>query len=406
MRLETPMVGRLFGCLGALMLAASAAAAEPRTVDDAVAAALGDGSLAAMAAGRLGAAEAAVEEAAALAPPSLGFEHEQVVQPAGFAGTESTVRVEQAFAPGGWRAALRSSASARRAAAQAESDTLRLGLASEVRTAFYAVRHRQLRVEVIEAWITRLDRVVALTAARERRGDVSAFAVRRVEREQATARAERAAEAARLGEAWGALAGHTGWTDRPPLAGALAPVAPATTASEVHPALARLTSEARARAVEAEAWDSPMGRGWTLGAGYRLVGADERFGHGFVVSLGLPLALWNPDQPRIDRLLSERAALAAEAERWQATTTRAVAAARQRLADALAAVAEVPAPATDDAFGAVAESAFAAGEATLEVLLDAGESTTRLRLAALDLAWEARRAAIELEHHLGLGASR
>ena len=406
-RRENPMVGRLLGCVAGFVLAVSSASAAPRTVDDAVEAALANPALAALAAGRLGAVAAAVEEAAALPPPSLGVEHEQVVQPAGWAGTESTLRIEQALAPG-WQAALRATAPHRRAAAQAEFETVRLGIATEVRRAFYEVRWREERLAVLAAWIERVDRVVALTAARERGGDASACAVRRVEREQATIRAERAAEAARLGEAWGALSTQTGWTERPALGGELVPAMreEGGAGAEGHPGLARLASEGRARAVEAEAWDSPMGRGWTLGAGYRLVGADEAFGHGFVVSLGMPLALWNAEQPRIDRLVSERAALAAEADRWRAMSGRAVAAARQRLADALAAVAEVPAAAADDDFSAVAESAFAAGEATLEVLLDAGESTTRLRLAALDLAWEARRAAIELDHHLGQGASR
>lgn len=400
------MVGRLLAVVAALALTASAAAAAPRTVDDAVEAALAHPGLAALASGRLRAVEAAVEESAAAPVPSLVVEHEQVLTPAGFDGTESTLRVEQALDPGGWRAGLRATAPHRRAAAQAELDALRLEIATGVRRAFYEVRYRQLRVAVVEAWIGRLDRVVSLTAARERRGDVSRLAVRRVEREQATARAERAAEAARLGEAWGALSTLTGWSERPALAGELAPAAAADDAAGAHPALLRIESEARARAVEAEAWDSPLGRGWTLGAGYRLVGADERFGHGFVLSLGLPLALWNPEQPRIDRLAGERAALEAEASRWQAATARAIAATRQRLADALAALAALPAAAADDEFTAVAESAYAAGEATLESLLDAGESTTRLRLAALDLAWEARRAAIELDEHLGLGARR
>jgi cobalt-zinc-cadmium efflux system outer membrane protein len=133
------------------------------------------------------------------------------------------------------------------------------------------------------------------------------------------------------------------------------------------------------------------------------VGTDN--GQGFMATLSLPLSLWNTDKPRKQRIEADRKRVEGELRFARTLAEQAAAAARQRLRDALDALGRLPAPERDTELSGLAESAYAAGEATLLELLDAYESEVELQLSRIDLQWEARRAELELQRRLGIGAS-
>jgi outer membrane protein TolC len=147
---------------------------------------------------------------------------------------------------------------------------------------------------------------------------------------------------------------------------------------------------------ELDAWGVPFGRGRTIGAGYRFAHQGGNGGHGFMLSLSLPLTLW---------LRAERARVEGEHELSRTLAERAEDGARKRLQDSLDALGELSAPECEGELSQLAETAFGAGEGTLLELLDAYESEAELQLARIDLQWAARRAAVDLQRRLGIGAA-
>ncbi len=109
---------------------------------------------------------------------------------------------------------------------------------------------------------------------------------------------------------------------------------------------------------------------------------------------------------RLERLRAQRDDLRSELTLRTREADRQTRAERTRLDAALDALEVTPDPSRDADLSRLAEVAFDANEASLTELLDAFESEANLRLARIDLQWEARRAAIALEHSLGLGVPR
>ncbi|MCB9547028.1 MAG: TolC family protein [Myxococcales bacterium] len=296
MRSKTPIDHRIF-VLALLAAWPGGAAAEGAcTVEDAVRRAVQRPEAAALLEGRLQGARAALAAQTVVPTPTLAGTVERVGDPA---ATEATVLVEQAFDLSGWRGRLRETLPHVEGAVRADVEASRLAQAVAVRHAFFEVRYRQARAQALDGWIERLEGSVAAVRAREARGDVARYEVRRVQRELETAQARRAGEAARLAEAWAALGAHVPWSSRPELVGSLAPEAPpgGPTAAPL-PHLARLAHQQQALAGELDAAGSPLWRGWRLGAGYRRVDEPAGTGHGLVVSLAVPLALWDTEVPR------------------------------------------------------------------------------------------------------------
>lgn|GEM_PF-2952096 len=392
-----------------LMAAApgSALAAERWTADDAVGHALADPAIARSLEAGERAIRAEVEAATVVPTPTVGLSHEQVFGGDGVAYRETSLTVAQTFDLTGWRGRLRAAIPNREAVLRAELRAWRLDVARSVREAFYAVLYHERRAGALDAWVARLDRGVTATSARRARGDAATYELRRVQRELATARARRASEVARVAEAWASLARWVPWSERPSLLGELRPAAPGPRSDAGKlPRLARLEQLSLALDAEASAWGSPMLRGWTISGGYRLARAASQDGHGLVLALTAPLALWNNDAPELERLHAERARLAGELELQRRRAERSERGARERLEGALAALDGLT-PTTEEAeLTRLAETAYGAGEATLTELLDAYASATELELARADLAWEARRAAIALDRERGMGVER
>jgi outer membrane protein TolC len=169
--------------------------------------------------------------------------------------------------------------------------------------------------------------------------------------------------------------------------------------------LARLQHLQQALEAETGAWGSSFWRGWSAGAGYTFAQVGQSRGHGFLVTLEVPLAFWNTNTVRVQRLVAEQEELGNEFTLRAGIANREVRAAQVRLDSALQALTAMPDPSQDVELTRLAEIAFAVGETTLIDLLDAFGSETDLQLARLDLQADARRAAIALDRSRGLGVS-
>ncbi|WP_158542615.1 TolC family protein [Lujinxingia litoralis] len=391
--------------LGVLALPQSASAQSEVSVDEVVRAALARPDIEERFSARIAGARAEVDEELVIPMPTLELAHEQVFGNADVRNLEFSALVEQSFDLSGWRASLREAWPHRESALRAAAQSWRLEVATTVREAFFRVRHHQERMAVMDAWIAGLERGLTGVQAREARGDVSAYQTRRIRREIELATARRASEAAVLAEAWANLERWTTWETRPRLRGDLQPTAaPSAEIGELRrPKLERLQHQKRALRAELDAWGSPFLRGWALGAGYRYVDAGSSDGHGFLVTLALPLAFWNTDAPRREQLRAQHLEASRELALLTSLATREHAAAQARLEAALRSLEAMSDPAHDGELTRLAQVAFEAGEATLPELLDAFESDADLQLARLDLQWEARRAAIALDRSRSLG---
>ena len=407
---KSPMFHRFFVgaslLLGCLATPVSAAAQSEASADDAVRAALARPEVEERFSAQVDGVRAELNEATVFPTPTLGLAHEQVFGDLNVGFLEFSAMVQQRFDLSGWRGALRESLPHRESALRAETDTWQLEAATTVREAFYLVRRHDERIATVDAWIARLERGLVGVRAREERGDASAYQVRRMERERELARATRANQASAQAEAWADLERWTTWQTRPVLVGELQPSTPSRPTeapAPLRPELARLEHIELALDAQAQAWGSPFWRDWSIGAGYRYAEVGPSTGHGFLVSLSLPLAFWNTDAPRLQRLRARQHEVSTELTLRTSLVEREVDAAAERLDAALRALETMPSPARAAELTQLAQVAFDAGEASLTELLDAFESETELQLARIDLQWEARRAAIALDRSRGIG---
>ncbi len=417
---KTPRIGRPLGLVLGLALAlAPTAEAQTAsatwTADDAARRALAAFDSPARVAARLRAARAEVALETLSPTPPLGVTHEHVPAPNAAGYLQSSLSVRQTFDVTGWRQRRRAALPHQEQALRAEGAQAQLQVASETRIAFYDARYRQERLWVFDAWLARLQAAVAVVDARHRRGDAARFDLRRVERERDVARAQLAREEALLAQAWAQLLALAPAVSRPTLVGALAPTeaesspelaAPLTAASALPPRLAGLRHEAAALATAVRAFGSPALRGWAVEAGYRFAQVGQATAHGVVLSLSVPLGLWNTDRPVVERLRAELARIDDQMRREQAQALRHREATRARLEAALAALGQVPAAEADGEPARLGEIAYRGGEVSLLELLDAYRSDAELTLARLDLSWEARRAALDLDLACGEGVPR
>ena len=407
---KSPMVHRLFVCgclfLACLTVPATAEAQSEVNADDVVRSALARPEVEERFSAQVSGVRAELDEATVFPTPTLGLAHEQVFGDLNVGYLEFSAMVEQRFDLSGWRGALRESLPHRESALRAETDAWQLEAATTVRVAFYRVRRHDERVAALDAWIARLEDGLVGVRAREEGGDASAYQVRRIEREIELARATRATEASARAEAWAELERWTMWQTRPVLVGALQPPPPTPTPdarAPLRPELARLEHLELALDAETQAWGAPFWRGWSVGAGYRYAEVGPSTGHGFLVTLSLPLAFWNTDAPRVQRLRARQLEVSSELTLRTSLVAREVDAAHERLDAAMASLETMSGPSRDAELTRLAQVAFDAGEASLTELLDAFESETELQLARIDLQWEARRAAIALDRSRGIG---
>lgn len=346
-------------------------------------------------------AESGVTEASTLPNPTLGYQRERMrTSPR---SSDETWTIAQTFDLSGRRGLRRDAAERRLDAANAHNTARRGELAAEIRHQFYDVLLSQRFVQATEAWVRRFILIESLIEKQTRAGETSGYDRRRLTRERQTIEARLAAAQAKLLRQRERLAALTG---RPvdELNGSLLPPAlpaleDALAKLEQRPELQILTRRAEAAELENRA----ATRGWvpdvTLGVGTKKSDNGITTDHGAIVSLSIPLPVFDRQQAGAQRAAGE--AMTARAELGLAKhraegdlrglyrqTERLTAAAADYRAQAVSTVPQLL---------HIAEAAYQGGESTLLELLDAYRGALDTETTALDLEWQARAARIDYD---------
>lgn len=397
-------------CLRAVLLVAAATASgawgQALTEREAIDASLARASFRDALAGATAAAEAEVSAAELWSNPTLDYDLERVSGDRG-RSEEQILRLSQVFDISGRRGLRRDAAGRRLDAAQAAAAGREADAVGEVRRVFFETLAGQRRAAAMEAWLGRLVSAEQVVAQLARAGEISGYDRRRLARERVSAEArlassraelERSRErlAAQTGRAVAAVAGELLPPPAPPLSGIQA-------ALEARPELRVL--EARAAALDQERLAAA--RGWipdvTLGAGPKRVTEPDGSADGAVLSVSIPLPLFDRGDAASRRLAGE--ALAARGELGLARM-RAEGEARGlwRQADLLRDTAlrfrGDSVEASRD-LARIAEAAYRAAEGSILELLDAHRALLDAEGEAIALELAARLARIELDQISG-----
>jgi outer membrane protein, heavy metal efflux system len=372
------------------------------TEQEAVARALARPAYAEWEAGQIGAAQGAVAEASRFPNPVLHLEEERFSDPAG-RSTERTIGIEQTFDLSGRRTLRVEAAEQRAAAAGHDVRDRRQRLVADVRRSFAAALGLQRERQSLAEWLQRIEAASRIVGQLARSGEVAGYARRRIEREVQAAKARLAASGGQALRAQERLRGLAGLDHDAELrvVGELMPPQPPPLEAVlkdagVQPDLAALLAQAEAFERERTA----AGREWvpdlTLGVGHKRVAEPGLSDTGIVLSLSVPLPLFDRGDGRRDAAAARARALRAEhallAGRREAEIRGAWREAAELRASAIALRA---APAS--ALSRIAETAYRAGESGILELLDAYRTELDAELAALDLELRARLARIELD---------
>lgn len=355
--------------------------------------------------GTVGIAEGDLIEAQTLPNPQVGFERE------GTSGVpnnvvERTASLSQRFDFSGRRALRTEAASARVEAAQADAQTQRRQLAFDTRRRFHEALALQATRAALSQWIDRLEAAEKLAGTLQKGGEVAGYDRRRIERERLTVDARVQALEADLARGRERLAAVIG-TSLPSgqaLAGALLPDDPRPLADLLTAARDRSelrSVERRGESFRREAQAAE--RGWipnlTLGAGLRHIDSGARTDSGIVLSIALPLPLFDRSEGRRRRASAQAEVAAAqlvlERERiegdvrglWQQT---------RQLNDAARRFSSAALDASQRLVQ-IAEAAYRGGETTILDLLDAHRGRAEADTRAIELELAARLARLELD---------
>lgn len=333
------------------------------------------------------------------ANPTLDYERERM----GPSGTDETWKIAQTFDLSGRRGLRQDAAERRLDAANAHNTARRGGLTVEISRQFHDALLGQKLVQATEVWVRRFVLIESRIEKQAKAGEASGYDRRRLARERQTAEARLAAEQAKLLRQRERLAALI---DRPvqELSGSLLPPAlPALDAAlgklEQRPELQILARRCEAAELENRA----AARGWapdvTLGVGTKKSDYGFTTDHGAIVSVSVPLPVFDRQQAGEQRAAAE--AMVARAE-WglakhrmegelrglHRQTERLTATAADYRARAVAAMPELL---------RIAEAAYQGGESTLLELLDAYRGALETETTALDLEWQARAARIDYD---------
>jgi len=304
----------------------------------------------------------------------------------------------------------------RAAEAAAESEKMHVDLRLhelrvELRLAFLDVLHAQERLRVLRAERARLVEVVDILRKREQAGESSGYDRLRAERELSLLAAEEGSSEARLKSAQGTLASFFG---PPQVAGT--PVAVGTLRIPPLPDLDSLIARSLKRGDIQAAEYMAESSAWALEAAHRklypepiLTGGLKspvvtgRRDSGYVLSITVPLPLFDRGKPESARAMVARRAAVSQAEAireqlrfrvkgaWEETQARLLTASAYQ---------DHAVTQTEDLVK-IARAAYEGGEAGILELLDALRIKLEVQLRLLDLSAAARRAALELERLVG-----
>ncbi len=306
----------------------------------------------------------------------------------------------------------------RAAEAAAESEKMHVDLRLhelrvELRLAFLDVLHAQERLRVLRAERARLVEVVDILRKREQAGESSGYDRLRAERELSLLAAEEGSSEARLKSAQGTLASFFG---PPQVAGTL--VAVGTLRIPPLPDLDSLIARSLKRGDIQAAEYMVESSTWALEAAHRklypepiLTGGLKspvvtgRRDSGYVLSITVPLPLFDRGKPESARAMVARRAAVSQAEAireqlrfrvkgaWEETQARLLTASAYQ---------DHAVTQTEDLVK-IARAAYEGGEAGILELLDALRIELDVQLRLLDLSAAARRSALELERLVGEG---
>lgn len=346
-------------------------------------------------------AESDVAAAAAWPNPTLDYERERMRSSP--RASEETWKIAQTFDLSG-RRGLRQDAAERRLDATNAHNTARRGeLTAEIRRQFHDALLTQQLVQATEAWVRRFILIESRIEKQASAGEASGYDRRRLARERQTAEARLAtgqAKRLRQRERLAALIGRpVHELNGSPLPPALPALDAALEKLEQRPELQILARRAEAAELENRA----AARGWapdvTLGVGTMKSDNGIATDHGAIVSLSIPLPVFDRQQAGAQRAAAE--AMAARAElglaKYRAEgDLRGLHRQVERLTVA-AADYRNQAAATVPELLRIAEAAYQGGESTLLELLDAYRGALDTETTALDLEWQARSARIDYD---------
>ena len=326
---------------------------------------------------------------------------------------DNFVMVQQSLPVNGRLGLLRDAGRAQVGAAESAVAYERALLRSEFRSAFYTLLLAQQRVALGEAWRDRLQDIVRILQERQQAGEGSAFDRMRGERELADAAANVASQRAILAQARSSLASFLA----PGTDAAMLAVRGEFAGEDSLPALQELLARAVAvrgdylsgerqleryalerRAAGRVAIPDPI-----VTAGLKSSTAPGRSGNGYVVSVTVPLALFNHGQADRDRLRatedrtrSEQAARRQQIESDVRGAYEAVRLRRQAAENYSRSIGN-----TGAEMARAAQVAYEEGDRGILELLDANRVAMQAGVQALELLWLSKQAEIELNRSVG-----
>ncbi len=372
------------------------------TESDAVSMALARIEVADLERGTLQMAEADERAAGQWPNPSLSYQRETIGDSP--ESIEESWMLSQTFDFSGRRGLRREAAGRRVEVAVADNAARRVELAAEIRRTFHNVLFQQEVVRATGSWVEHFQRVEALVEKLAKAGEASGYDRRRLVRARQLAEAGLQAHRAELARDLARLMAFTGMSSDPEVAGELLPPAPlpieqSLSCLEKRPDLLALSRRAQAAELEGRAARRGAIPDLTVGIGPKWVDNGTVQENGMMLSLSIPLPLFDRQQAGLQRATAEatqaQASLRLARSRAEGDLQglyRQVEGLRttamQYRSDAVAASPELV---------KIAESAYRGGEASLLELLDAHRGALETEIAALELEQRARLAYIEYD---------
>lgn len=374
------------------------------TEADAVRRALARSDLANLERGALESARADAHAAGRPSNPTLDYSRERLRSTPG--ATEETWLLSQTVDLSGRRALRQDAAEIRVEAAHSGNSLRRQELAAETRRVFHETLYRQNLIDATEDWVGQLARVERIVGQLARSGEASGFDRRRLARERQTGEARLAGERGdldRVRERLLALIESSG-KDVGTISGGLLPAAPppldaALARLDRRPDLLMLARRADAADLDRRAAE----RGWipevTVGVGPKRVDEGGRGEHGIIVSLSVPLPVFDREQAGEQRAAAEAAHARGEYGQARARAEGELRGLHRQVERLVSAAADYRgrAGAASADLLRIAEAAYQGGESSLLDLLDAYRGALEAETIALDLEWKARQARIDYD---------
>lgn len=349
--------------------------------------------------GRSALAESAVLAAETRDNPQLDFSWESIDQ-SGLESEESYLTLSQRFSLFGVRKQKAKAAQHLKNAVAFENQSRMLDLKVLIQESYFEVLYFQKRLQILEAWQNKTEKIVEIIALREQAGQVSGYDRRRLTRALSEGRAQISRDRALHAGSWERLRGWLALEGPYRLSDMLLPPASTETSEpSLHPSLLALDEEIQAATLQERAasrWRLPE---MTLKAGLkntRIAGEKE---NGVFLAARFPLPVFNRNQA--GRTQARARAMEARGEKaWaQARAEGLKRGLRVQIRQMRAAIAQYREEAvqTSRDLMAIAGLAYQEGEMDLLSLLDAYQSSRDAELEMVSMEAETRGLSIELE---------